>query len=314
MTDLGKVKSRAQTLLAQDGSLDAREVTAIIASVAAALRRQTGQGMVLLIDELGRFIEHGRSAPRIRPFSRCSRSARVAARVPTWRSLAFCTIGCRLRLGTGRLDRSGMDALCGALRGTLVRELDGTVDVHVVARPAPPSSAFGTVSKQSEQIYDQAVELGLFSAERDDVVAAAPNLYPLHPSAVATLACGMLRFGQNERSLFGFLQSLEPAGFKRFAHATCYGPDQWYRTPMAFDHLAAMIGHMPTATAHIDGPWHVMLSPARRISRKDIGMPEDGCTPGPSWAHPGSGRQTLAPSAWPWGSPKLRPSKYWGDL
>ena len=86
------------------------------------------------------------------------------------------------------------------------------------------------------------MDRGLFAASREDVVAVAPELYPLHPSSVAALAWAIRRFGQNERSLFGFLQSLEPAGFKRFAHATPYGHDHWYLLPQMFDHLAATIG------------------------------------------------------------------------
>jgi hypothetical protein len=69
--------------------------------------------------------------------------------------------------------------------------------------------------------------------------------YPLHPAAVATLSAAMRRFGQNERSVFGFLQSLEPAGLQRFAHETDYSADHWYSLADVFDHIGAASGSRP---------------------------------------------------------------------
>src|SRR3546814_2696959 len=69
---------------------------------------------------------------------------------------------------------------------------------------------------------------------------------PLHPAAVATLSAAMHRFGQNERSIFGFLQSLEPAGLQRFAHETTYAADQWYGLADVFDHIGATSGSRPS--------------------------------------------------------------------
>ena len=102
-----------------------------------------------------------------------------------------------------------------------------------------------TVGRRAERIYGEAVDRGVFAAPRDDVVGIAPNLYPLHPASVAAVALAIRRFGQNERSLFGFLQSLEPASLMRFAHATDYHADNWYRMPWVFDHVAATMSDVP---------------------------------------------------------------------
>ena len=67
----------------------------------------------------------------------------------------------------------------------------------------------------------------------------AASLYPLHPATVAALAATARRFGQNERSVFSFLQSLEPHGFRRFAESAPYSADSWYRLPRVMDHLRA---------------------------------------------------------------------------
>ena len=91
----------------------------------------------------------------------------------------------------------------------------------------------------------QAVDRGIYATNARAVADIAPSLYPLHPAAIATLASATRRFGQNERSLFSFLHSLEPDGLQRFIRSTPYDPDNWYRTPNVFDHLAATIAHNP---------------------------------------------------------------------
>src|SRR3546814_14059416 len=48
--------------------------------------------------------------------------------------------------------------------------------------------------------------------------------WPLHPVVAALLGpISRRRFGQNQRSLFGFLNSVEPFGFQSFLADTSYG-------------------------------------------------------------------------------------------
>lgn len=59
------------------------------------------------------------------------------------------------------------------------------------------------------------------------------NCWPLHPITAALLGPASRRqFGQNERSVFGFLSSLEPHGFQDFLQTwdgqTVYGPDKYW--------------------------------------------------------------------------------------
>ena len=109
--------------------------------------------------------------------------------------------------------------------------------------PSQPHTA--AIRRRAEKIYGEAVDRNLFALPREDVVEVASNLYPLHPAVVAALASAIRRFGQYERSLFGFLQSLEPAGFKRFVHSNEYDANIWYLVPSVFDHLAATVSESP---------------------------------------------------------------------
>ena len=187
---LSKVKTRAQAILAQNESLDVYEVTSIIASVAAELRRQTGNGLLLLIDEMGRFVEHAAVSnedPSI---------FQVLAERSGGRKGADMAV-------VGFLHHRFADYVSG-LGGWIEAEWTRSAERYEelsfassteqsmfmlsrALRPVRRHSA--TVRKRSEQIYDEAVERGLFSAERDDVVAAAPKLVP--PSSVGSRNVGL---------------------------------------------------------------------------------------------------------------------------
>ncbi|MGE8303373.1 MAG: ATP-binding protein [Pseudomonas kermanshahensis] len=75
--------------------------------------------------------------------------------------------------------------------------------------------------------------------------------WPLHPITAALLGPASRRqFGQNERSVFGFLTSLEPFGFQDFLRewdgVTPYGPDRFWdylRTNLEQAILASPDGH-----------------------------------------------------------------------
>ena len=102
------------------------------------------------------------------------------------------------------------------------------------------------VRRLAQKAFAEAIDRGVYATNTQALVEVAPCLYPLHPSAIAAVASASRRFGQNERSLFSFLHSLEPDGFQRFIRSTPYDAKNWYRTPNVFDHLAATIADNAT--------------------------------------------------------------------
>lgn len=80
--------------------------------------------------------------------------------------------------------------------------------------------------------------IGVAISDRRPSVGAAmgellDKCWPLHPITAALLGPASRRqFGQNERSVFGFLTSLEPYGFQDFLQnwdgVTSYGPDRFW--------------------------------------------------------------------------------------
>ncbi len=64
--------------------------------------------------------------------------------------------------------------------------------------------------------------------------------WPLHPAMAALLGpISKRQFGQNERSTFGFLASVEPSGFRSYLESTTKLQSSWYRPSDYWDYLRA---------------------------------------------------------------------------
>ena len=239
----------ARSLYSQEAIPDPLEVIALIAEVADDLRARSGAGLLLVVDEMGRFLEYAAAHSSVEDpsifQSLAERSggkaganlavlgilhhgfANYVAGLGAWIEAEWVRFSARYE--EIRFDNSTEQSLF-LLARALTHEPAPDSEVHRVAR----------------QEFAQAVERGVYAAKTQAVVDIAPCLYPLHPAAIATVASAARRFGQNERSLFSFLHSLEPDGFQRFIRSTPYDANNWYRTPNVFDHLAATIADNPT--------------------------------------------------------------------
>ena len=237
--DLGR---KADQMLQRGVVPDVLGVTSLLTAVAAETRTRTGDGLLLLVDEMGRFLEYaaanmGSEDPSI---------FQAVAEISGGRAGANVSI-------VGFLHHRFVDYVAGmgewieaewSRSSERYEELsfDGSTEqslfmlAHAIESTAGHSD---TVRRRAQQLYREAGDRGMFAVPRQELVQIAPELYPLHPAAVAAVACAIRRFGQNERSLFSFLQSLEPASVRRFAHSTEYDAANWYLVPSVFDHLAS---------------------------------------------------------------------------
>ncbi|HEX8573802.1 MAG TPA: hypothetical protein VF759_13745 [Allosphingosinicella sp.] len=243
------IGAAATAMLADERPLDAAVVADLVLRLATAVRAETGAGLLLLIDEMGRFLEYA--------------AANIATEDPSIFQLIAERAGGR---GDGDLGivtfmhhrfSDYVSGMGGWIQDEWTRSSERYEELpfgesteqslFLTARALEPvGRAAPAVNRTAIALYCEAIERGVFATGRDEVTAIAPRLYPLHPGAVATLAAAIRRFGQNERSLFGFLQSLEPAGLQRFAHDTAYGADAWYRAPAVYDHVMATSSARPT--------------------------------------------------------------------
>jgi len=92
--------------------------------------------------------------------------------------------------------------------------------------------------------------------------------WPLHPAMAALLGpISKRQFGQNERSTFGFLSSVEPFGFCAYLSSTTSKQSSWYRPCDYWDYLRANLE--PTILASSDGHrWSQAVDAVERTEAK----------------------------------------------
>ncbi len=225
-----------------NGHRDVNVVLDLLSAYARDLANKTGYGLLLLIDEMGRYVEFAAANPaREDPsiFQLLAERAGGSAS-PNLAVISFL----HHRFGDyvaglgdwmeGEWARSSERYEEIAFQESTEQTLHLMAQALCSERPHSPR-----VRKAAAALYRDAADRRLFAASKSAIQKAAERLYPLHPAAIACLAATSRRFGQNERSVFSFLQSLEPGGFRRFAHENAYGADTWYRVDHLYDYLAA---------------------------------------------------------------------------
>ena len=99
------------------------------------------------------------------------------------------------------------------------------------------------------------------------------DLYPLHPTVLPIMVQFFARFGQHERSLYGFLLSSEPFGLLAFAERVA-GRQSWYRLPDFYDYVRSSFGGQ-LATISYRGNWLRISGTIERwsnLSRTELGI------------------------------------------
>jgi len=92
--------------------------------------------------------------------------------------------------------------------------------------------------------------------------------WPLHPAMAALLGpISKRQFGQNERSIFGFLSSVEPYGFRSYLDSTSACEDSWYCPSDYWDYLRSNLE--PAILASPDGHrWSQAVEAVERAEAK----------------------------------------------
>ncbi len=101
-----------------------------------------------------------------------------------------------------------------------------------------------------------------------DFAKALEACWPLHPAMAALLGpISKRQFGQNERSTFGFLSSVEPHGFRSYLNSTLREDASWYRPSDYWDYLRSNLE--PAILASPDGHrWSQAVEAVERAEAK----------------------------------------------
>jgi hypothetical protein len=251
---------------AKRGTADPRKATSdsIIKEICAAAESKDVDGVFIVIDEMGKFLEASALGlgDEVYFFQELAEAAaRSAGRIVVVGILhqSFAQYATRLGSDTrddwAKVQGRYVDVPLVAASDEVV-ELIGRA-IEVAARP-------NWMKKTAEAVASA------IRARRPSVNSEFGEklnaCWPLHPAMAALLGpISRRQFGQNERSTFGFLASVEPHGFRAFLQENRVKDAAWYRPHDYWDYLKANLE--PAILASPDG--HRWAQAAEAVERTE---------------------------------------------
>ena len=246
----GRPPKALTSLISQAREVEARpsaaELWRLVESVRTAAAAD-GSGLLLMVDELGKCLEYAGQFPDREDVFLLQQFAETAARSG---SQPFVVVS---------LLHQGFHAYAERLPTVSRHEWDkvaGRFDEIVFDQPLAHTAALvaGALNLDAAElptsVQDAARRTAMATAETGWLGGATTGattldvaaLYPLHPTLLPVLVRFFGRFGQHERSLFGFLLSSEPFGLQSFA--TQYvAADKWFGLADFYDYVRSAFGH-----------------------------------------------------------------------
>ena len=230
-----------------DQTADADVLGLLDETVSAAAAHDAWDGVLLVLDELGKFLEHAALHPDRVDVHLLQQLAEAADRSG---DAPLVVVG-MLHQGFGAyaeaLTRSAQqewEKVAGRFAEVLFDQpLEQVADLAARALGTDPAAVPDATADAAREAMSAAVALGWYGpgASTDALRGTAPALYPLHPTALPVLARATRLYGQNERSLFSFLLSAEPAGLREAAEAADLGT--FFGLDALYDYVATAYGH-----------------------------------------------------------------------
>lgn len=251
--ELKRRTSKAAKWTAIDKALDACQKAPTARSLEhllEALRAKAleeGKGIVLIVDELGKLLEFAAQNPDREDVFALQRLAEVASRSD---DRPFLLLG---------ILHQGFQAYAERLPAAIRHEWDkvaGRFEEIVFDQPLAHTAALiggalgsarilfpSRIITEAREAANATGSMGWLGGATSGIANLdAGQIYPLHPTLLPPLVRFFARFGQHERSLFGFLLSSEPFGLQSFAEQTVVG-DGWYNLANFYDYVRASFGH-----------------------------------------------------------------------
>lgn len=253
---------------AQGFSSDGRKVPgqALIAALCEAAENKKYDGVFLVIDEMGKFLEASAlgSGDDVYFFQELAEAAaRTSGKIVVIGILHQSFSQYALRLGIDTRDD------WGKIQGRysdipLVAASDEVVELigrAIEAQQRPPWM-FEASEAIANSIRARRPAVG------ENFSHSLNACWPLHPAMAALLGpISKRQFGQNERSTFGFLASVEPFGFRSYLQSTPISEAKWYRPDHYWDYLRANLE--PAILASADGHrWAQAVEAVERTETK----------------------------------------------
>lgn len=221
----------------------------LVSQIGVAALSKDADGLVIIIDELGKYLEHaaldGGDAHILQDLAELSARSQGRLLIVGILHQSFERYAAKL----SRMARDEWAKIQGRFQDIpLASATDETLDLisKAITAKAPPVAAAPLASRVAHEVLQRR------GSASPNLATTLEQCWPLHP--VVALLLGQLarhRFGQNERSVFGFLGSAEPFGFQEFLGADEQPRGGVYDPAMLFDYLVANLG--PAILASSEG-------------------------------------------------------------
>ncbi len=261
VAELARTLRRAQGL-----APESRKATSssLIAELLKAAESPDTDGVLIVIDEMGKFLEASAmgSGDDVYFFQELAEAAgRSQGRLVVVGILhqSFGQYAARLGIDT-REDWSKVQGRFADI--PLVAASDEVVELlgRAIESRKRPSWMLEASIAVSKSIRSRRPAVG------EDFHLRLNACWPLHPAMAALLGpISKRQFGQNERSVFGFLASIEPHGFREYLQTTRVSDAKWYRPDNYWDYLRANLE--PAILASPDG--HRWAQAAEAVERAE---------------------------------------------
>jgi hypothetical protein len=217
------------------------------------------EGVLLIIDELGKFLEYSSSHPDRGDVFALQEIAEAATR--STRPFLMLTVlhqaldryadhmSPNRRSEWAKVQGRFEDVPFEERTEQMVRLISHAIRIEGADSETKPLRKYAR--SLASQVAAADVRLGALGG--NDLVACLAQCFPLHPLTALTAGPLFRQLAQNERSLFAFLVSDEPNGFKDFLRAGKADPKQpaTYRLDSLYDYVISSLG--PSLYAHHRG-------------------------------------------------------------
>ena len=227
--------------------LDPADILNLLDEVKTVVKHAGYHGIVIVIDELGRILEHAASDPVRGDISLLQELAELASRSGQDPVLVLGILHQAFDQYARYLDT--------ATRREWAKVQGRFVDIAFIEPPEQlmQLAAEALAERQAVPRPDAEVVTAVAEIAAGEVLGLRPRLLeaslfrnlveraaPLHPVVLVVLPYLFRRLAQNERSLFTYLLAHEPFGFQAKARQH---PGAWVRLPDLFDYVAVNLGN-----------------------------------------------------------------------
>jgi hypothetical protein len=268
-----KAAKRIDRLLeAETEPTEEQIVDALLHANAQIIADSRGHGLLLIIDELGKFLEYAALHPERQDVFLLQRLAETASRSTDEPLFLVCLLHQGFDAYSEHLDPSAQrewDKIAGRFEEIIFDQpvpqighlIAAALNVRVDEIPKPQAASLPAGMERT-------IELGWLPAQhRDELLEVSAKLFPLHPTVLPVLIRVFRSFGQNERSLFSFLLSNEPFGLRAFGERPLQGAEP-YRLHDLFDYVRTTFGHRLAARSY-RSHWNLIDSVVETYAAED---------------------------------------------